>query len=128
MFKSRNRHLPTQCQNAQAIWQRENQDCKDAHNHAPAPAARLVFPLPCPHYRHPARREMRLVLDSCFRGRPEKAERHRQPRTRAMRGRKQKPRDECKVIDEKTEFGPIIAPMRRTMKRQSEEEDVSRRE
>src|SRR6185312_5509992 len=48
---------------------------------------------------------------SSFRGRPEKAERDRQPRTRSMRSRKQKARDKRKVIDEKTEFGPIIAPM-----------------
>jgi len=65
---------------------------------------------------------------SSFRGRPEKAERDRQPRTRSMRSRKQKARDKRKVIDEKTEFGPIIAPMRRTMKRECEEEDVNRRE
>ena len=43
-----------------------------------------------------------------------------------MGGRKEKARDERKVIDEKTEFRPISAPMRRTMKRKSEEEDVNR--
>ena len=63
---------------------------------------------------------------SRFRGRPEEAETDRQPRTRSMRGGKQKARDERKVIDEKAEFRLISAPMRRTVKGESEEKDVSR--
>jgi hypothetical protein len=70
----------------------------------------------------------RIAGSSRFRGRPEEAERDRQPHTRSMRGRKQKARDERKVIDEKAEFRPTSAPVRRTMKRKSEEEDVNRRE
>ena len=45
-----------------------------------------------------------------------------------MRGRKEKTRDERKVIDEEAEFRLTSAPMRRTVKRESEEEDVGRRE
>jgi hypothetical protein len=65
---------------------------------------------------------------SRFRRRPEEAETDRQPRTRSMRGGKQKARDERKVIDEKAEFRLACAPMRGTVKSKSKKKDVSRRE
>ena len=60
-------------------------------------------------------------------GRTEEAETQGQPGTRSVRGGKQKARHERKVIDEKAEFRLISAPMRRTVKRKSEEKDISRR-
>src|SRR3982751_5573811 len=69
-----------------------------------------------------------MVHGSRFRGRAQVAEIDHQPRTRSMRGRKQKSRHKRKVIDEESELRLISAPMRRTVKRKSEEDDVSRRE
>src|SRR5689334_7275112 len=70
---------------------------------------------------------MRWVGGSRFCGLPEEAEIDRQPRTGSMRGSKQKARHERKVIDEEAEFRLTSAPMRRTVKRKSEEKHVSRR-
>src|SRR5690348_6882474 len=79
----------------------------------------------------PADRRMadgnRAIRGSRFCGLPEEAEIDRQPRTGSMRGRKQKARHERKVIDEEAEFRLTSAPMRRTVKRKSEEKHVSRR-
>src|SRR5690242_7772326 len=69
----------------------------------------------------------RVGRRSRFCGLPEEAEIDRQPRTGSMRGRKQNARHEGKVIDEEAEFRLTSAPMRRTVKRKSEEKHVSRR-